>query len=169
MAMTSDIVLDAFSRTRENVHAVLDATPQDDLARPPAPGANTVAWLVWHLTRVLDAHLSDAFDRDDVWVAQGWARRLALPFPDAATGFGMSPDDVTQVRASAADLRGYHDAVQEMVAGLLRGLPDEALDRVVDEDWDPPVTLAVRLVSVVDDCAQHVGQAAYARGILARR
>ena len=46
---------------------------------------------------------------------------------------------------------------------------DDDLDRIVDERWDPPVTLAVRLVSVVDDCLQHAGQAAYARGILSRR
>jgi hypothetical protein len=39
------------------------------------------------------------------------------------------------------------------------------LDRVVDKRWDPPVTLGVRLVSVVDDDAQHVGQAAYVRGL----
>jgi hypothetical protein len=40
---------------------------------------------------------------------------------------------------------------------------------VVDEAWDPPVTLGVRLVSVIDDCAQHAGQAAFVRGIVLRR
>ena len=39
-------------------------------------------------------------------------------------------------------------------------------DRVVDRTWDPPVTLGVRLVSILDDDTQHAGQAAYVRGLL---
>jgi hypothetical protein len=45
-------------------------------------------------------------------------------------------------------------------------LTDDDLDRIVDERWDPPVSLGVRLVSVIDDDAQHAGQAAYLRGLL---
>jgi hypothetical protein len=56
--------------------------------------------------------------------------------------------------------------VHARTAGFLRGLTDNDLDRVVDENWDPPVTLGVRLVSVLDDDLQHVGQAAYVRGFL---
>jgi hypothetical protein len=40
---------------------------------------------------------------------------------------------------------------------------------VVDLNWDPPVTLAVRLVSVINDDLQHGGQAAYVRGMLPPR
>ena len=48
-------------------------------------------------------------------------------------------------------------------------LRDADLDRIVDEDWDPPVTMGVRLVSVIGDDLQHAGQAAYVRGVLERR
>ena len=51
-------------------------------------------------------------------------------------------------------------------ASYVAGLAPEDLDRVVDERWDPPVTLAVRLVSVISDDLQHAGQAAYARGFV---
>jgi hypothetical protein len=37
---------------------------------------------------------------------------------------------------------------------------------VVDASWDPPVTLGVRLVSVISDDLQHAGQAAYLRGMI---
>ena len=50
----------------------------------------------------------------------------------------------------------------------LADLTEADLDRVVDEGYDPPVTLGVRLISISDDGLQHVGQAAYVRGILAR-
>ncbi len=169
MATVSDLLLDALDRVRDTVHGLLDDTPDDRLAEPPVEGANTVAWLVWHLTRVLDTHVADAVDRDVVWTTGGWYERFGLPFPASAHGYGMSYDDVLAVRASGEDLRGYFDATYDLVADALRGVTEDDLDRVVDEDWDPPVTLGVRLVSALNDATQHVGQASYAAGILTRR
>lgn len=168
MATTADLLGDAFSRVRDTVRSVLDDTPQARLAEPPVEGANTVAWLVWHLSRILDDHLARAFGREQVWTADGWYDRFGLPFPPEAHGYGQSFEDVLRVQVPAADLRGYHDAVQDAAAAMLADLTQADLDRVVDEDWDPPVTLAVRLVSVVNDTTQHAGQAAYASGILTR-
>jgi hypothetical protein len=168
MAGVNDILLDGLDRVCETVHTLLDDVPEEQLAEPPAPGANTVAWLVWHLTRVLDDHVSDAFDLDMVWTSGGWYDRFGLPFPASAHGYGMTFDEVLQVRASADDLRGYFDATYAMASEQLRTVEDADLDRVVDESWDPPVTLGVRLVSVLNDCTQHVGQASYAAGILSR-
>ncbi len=168
MSTVSDILLDALGRVRETVHGLLDDTPEEVLAEPPAPGANTVAWLLWHLTRTLDSHVADAFDRDVVWTSGGWYDRFALPFPASAHGYGQSYDDVLAVRATAADLRGYFDATYDLVADALGSVTADDLDRVVDEGWDPPVTLGVRLVSALNDATQHVGQASYAVGILTR-
>jgi uncharacterized damage-inducible protein DinB len=168
MATTADLLLDLLSRVRENVHEVLRSTPQDRLATPPTSGTNTITWLVWHLTRVLDEQVADVFGYPAVWEAGGWRERLALPVPPQAHGYGMSYEEVLQVQASAEHLRGYFDAACESVEEAFRGVTDADLDRVVDENWDPPVTLAVRLVSVLDDCVQHAGQAAYAGGILSR-
>lgn len=168
MASTSDLLLDSLARVRESVHGVLDDTPEDRLATPPAPEANTIAWLVWHLTRVLDDHVAGALGHEQVWTSDGWCERFGLPFPPQAHGFGQSWTEVQAVRPGGDLLRGYHDGVQNAVALWLADLEDEALDAVVDERWDPPVTLAVRLVSVVNDATQHIGQAAYASGILGR-
>lgn len=169
MATTADLLVDSLERVRETAHRVLDDTPGHLLATPPAPGTNTVAWLVWHLTRGLDEQVADAFGHDPVWEAGGWRERLALPLPPDAHGYGMGFDEVLLVQASADDLAGYLDAAWEAALDDVRTVSDADLDRVVDEGWDPPVTLAVRLVSVVNDCTQHVGQAAYASGILSRR
>jgi hypothetical protein len=169
MATVSDILLDGLGRVRETVHGLLDDVPEEVLAEPPAPGANTVSWLVWHLTRVLDTHVADAFDVDVVWTTGGWHERFDLPFPASAHGYGMSYDDVLRVRASAELLRGYFDATCAVAEEQLGSVTDSDLDRVVDESWDPPVTLGVRLVSMLNDCTQHVGQASYAAGILTAR
>ncbi|MGW3359016.1 mycothiol transferase [Streptomyces bungoensis] len=162
-----DILIDGFGRIQEEVHAALDGLGPDELHHRPAPGANSVAWLVWHLTRVQDDHVADAFGLDQVWLSQGWEKRFGLDLPRHDTGYGHSPAKVAKVRVASADLlTGYYDAVHEQTLGALRSLTAKDLERVVDERWDPPVTLAVRLVSVLSDDLQHAGQAAYLKGLV---
>jgi hypothetical protein len=163
----AELLDDAFGRVKDVVHQAVEGLDGEHLALRPAPGANTIAWLVWHLTRVHDDHVSEVAGREQVWTAQGWADRFDLPFDDDATGFGMTADEVGQVRVDGPGLLiGYLDAVHDQTAAYLATLTPEDLDRVVDESWDPPVTLGVRLVSVIGDTLQHAGQAAYVRGLL---
>ena len=166
---SADLLADAFDRVRQSVHAAVDGLSADQLAARLDPKANSIAWLVWHLTRVQDDHVSDVAETDQAWTAEGWADRFALPFDVAATGYGHSSDDVAAVKVSAELLSGYHDAVHARTRSFVEGLSDADLDRIVDESWKPPVSLGVRLVSVINDDSQHVGQAAFARGIVERR
>lgn len=160
-----EVLADGFGRVRDNVHQVLDGIDEQRLGYRPAPGANTIAWLVWHLTRVQDSHIADVAGTPQVWEADGWADSFALPFPASETGYGQSRADAARVVAEPEQLRGYYDATHEATLRYLGTLDDADLDRVIDTSWDPPVTLGVRLVSVVDDDTQHIGQAAYVRGL----
>ncbi|MFJ8605035.1 DUF664 domain-containing protein [Streptomyces shenzhenensis] len=162
-----DILIDGYGRVHEEVHATLDGLGPGELNARPVPDANSVAWLVWHLTRVQDDHVADAFDLDQVWQGQGWEKRFGLDLPRRDTGYGHSAAKAAKVRVDSAGLlTGYYDAVHEQTLGVLRELPAKDLEQVVDERWDPPVTLGVRLVSVLSDDLQHIGQAAYVRGLL---
>jgi Protein of unknown function (DUF664) len=164
-----DILVDAFGRIQEEVHAAVGGLAPDVLNSLPAEGVNSISWLVWHLTRVQDDHVADASGLDQVWLATDWRKRFALDLPTRDTGYGHGPAQVAKVRVDSADLlTGYYDAVHEQTLGFLRSVSASDLDKVIDEGWDPPVTLGVRLVSVVGDDMQHVGQAAYARGLLER-
>jgi uncharacterized damage-inducible protein DinB len=168
--MTSaDLLADAFDRIREEVHHAVDGLSREDLAFRVDAGANSIAWLVWHLTRVQDDHVAGITQMEQVWSAGGWAGRFGLPFGDMDTGYGHGTADVAAVQADAELLTAYHDAVFEQTSGYVKSLTDADLPRVVDESWDPPVTLAVRLISVISDDLQHVGQAAFVRGTLLRR
>lgn len=129
---------------------------------------NTIAWLIWHLTRVQDDHVAEVAGHEQTWISDGWHDRFGLPFDAHAIGYGQSATEVGRVAASAELLTGYLDAVHARTIAYVRGLSPDDLDRVVDERWDPPVTLGVRLVSVISDDLQHAGQAAYARGVLSR-
>jgi len=163
---SAELLADAFGRVNETVHGAVDGLPDGQLAARLDQDANSIAWLCWHLTRVQDDHVADAFGVEQIWPR--FAARFGLPFGPDATGYGHSSEQVALVRASGELLTGYHDAVHEQTVALVGGVTDADLSRVVDKRWDPPVTLGVRLVSVISDCLQHAGQAAFVRGILLR-
>ncbi|MGH3862190.1 mycothiol transferase [Actinokineospora sp.] len=165
--MTSaDLVVDAFERIAEEVRAAVDGLSVDQLAHRVDDDANSIAWLVWHLTRIQDDHIAGISGLDQVWLADGWAKRFGLPFPDADHGYGHTSEQVAAVRVEADLLAGYHAAVHRQCVDWAAGITDADLDRVVDRAWNPPVTLGVRVVSVISDCLQHAGQAAFVRGIV---
>lgn len=169
MSAAIDLLRDAFGRVHENVHAVLDDSTPEQLAFRADARANSAAWLVWHLTRVQDDHLAPLAEREQVWTSEGFHERSGLPFAPDANGYGQDAAEVAALAAVPAELlAAYHDAVHERTLAYLDTLDDGDLARVVDTNWDPPVTLAVRLVSVVDDDIQHVGQAAFAKGLAER-
>jgi hypothetical protein len=165
-----DLLADAFDRIGEVVHEVVTGLTADQLGYRPDGEANSICWLVWHLTRVQDDHVSEVAGTDQVWISGGWAERFGLPFAPSATGYGHTSGQVAALQVSDGSLlTGYHDAVLQQTGKFVRGLDAASLDRIVDESWDPPVTLGVRLVSVISDDLQHAGQAAYLRGLLERR
>ncbi|MFC5946899.1 DUF664 domain-containing protein [Pseudonocardia lutea] len=162
----AELLTDAFGRISEGVPAVVAGLTEEQLALRPDGQGNSIAWLVWHLTRVQDDHLADAFGTEQVWLADGWQQRFGLDLPPTDTGYGHGPEQVAAVRAPAELLADYHAAVAGRTVELIAKVTPEQLDEVIDDRWDPPVTRGVRLVSVVDDDARHLGQAEYVRGLL---
>jgi hypothetical protein len=165
----SQLLLELYGRIPPLAQAALAGLSLDDLVRPPAPGANPVAWLVWHLARVQDDHISEILDADQLWVEGDWASQFGLDPDPSNNGYGHSQEQVAAVRPERPEvLLEYLDAVAARTRTMLEALEPAELDRVVDRRWDPPVTLGVRLVSIADDSLQHAGQAAYVRGLLER-
>jgi hypothetical protein len=168
---SSELLVDGFGRIRETVADVLDGLTEEQLAYRIDGHANPVSWLVWHLTRVQDDHVAAAFGTTQVWSSGGWARRFRLPPGMMDHGYAHTSEQVASVggaTASALLLLEYHEATYAQTVKLVSEISDADLDRVVDKRWTPPVTLGVRLVSVLDDDMQHAGQAAYVRGIILR-
>lgn len=162
----ADVLIDLFERVLENGLAAVDGLDEEQLAHRPTPDANSIAWLVWHTARGQDAQIAHLAGTEQVWQTQGWVDRFALPIDPKDHGYGHTSEQVGQVRAGADLLTGYLRAAHEATVAYVRGLTDDDLDDVIDTSWDPPVTRGVRLVSIADDDAQHVGQAAYVRGLL---
>lgn len=167
---TAELLFDGFGRIRATVRQVVEGLTAEQLAFRVDEQANSIAWLVWHLSRVQDDHVADVAGAEQVWTAKGWAERFGLPFDHSETGYGHSSEDVAAVAPQSPELlTGYHDAVHEQTIAYVGTLREGDLDKVVDRAWDPPVTLGVRLVSVLSDDLQHAGQAAFIRGLIERR
>jgi hypothetical protein len=170
------LLTDAFGRIRESVAYAVDGLDAGQLAARLDPEANPASWLLWHLTRVQDDHVAAAFGLPQVWSAKSWASRLGMPERSMEHGYGHTQRQVEAVSSAICSmphpgrlLADYHEEVHAQTVSLVSELGDADLDRVVDRAWNPPVTLGVRLVSVIDDNMQHVGQALYVRGILLRQ
>jgi Protein of unknown function (DUF664) len=161
------LLVDCFGRIRELVVDLTDGLTDDIATYRPDSQANSVSWLIWHLSRVQDDHVANLAQVEQAWPE--WRERFGLPFGRWVTGYGQGSQEVAAVRVSGDLLGGYHRAVHELTMGYLDGITAAELDRIVDTRWDPPVTAAVRLVSVIGDTMQHLGQAAYVRGLANRR
>lgn len=149
-------------------HAV-ESLDRTELAARPGVDVNSIGWLVWHAARVQDHHVAELLDVAQLWIEDDWAERVGLRPDPMNTGYGHSTEDVARVAPSGPDdVLEYFDAVQSRTMAFLRAVSADDLDRVVDRRWDPPVTMGVRLVSIADDSLQHLGQAAYVRGLLGR-
>lgn len=172
--MSSDhanaILTDLFTRSLDGVVRVVEGMEARDLLWQPDSGANSIAWITWHIGRMEDAQIAHLSRGQPVWTSQGWVDRFDLPYPRDAHGYGQTAQDVRAFRLTNPSLlTGYYRAVHARTLDVVSGLGPEDLDRVIDPSWDPPVTVAVRLVSIADDAAQHVGQAGYLKGMLSRR
>ena len=163
----SELLVELYGRIDGHVHEIVRGLGVAELVASPAPGTNPIGWLVWHLTRVQDDHVADLMGTEQVWTTGAWPARFGLAADPHNTGYGHDADEVAAVRPDGVEaLVGYYDEVAARTRSFVHSLTPEDLDRVVDEAWDPPVTMGVRLVSIADDDIQHAGQAAYIRGLL---
>lgn len=166
---TSTLLAEAFRRIPELVRGACDGLGVTDLLYRPEPGANSIAWLVWHLSRVQDDHVAEIVGTEQVWADPVWAEMTGIERDVSATGFGDTPEHVaTVIPLSSAALVAYNAAVTERTLEYLAGVDGPELDRVIDDSYDPPVSVGVRLVSVISDNLQHAGQARYLRGSIER-
>lgn len=160
-----EVLRDSFTRLIEHSDDLTDGLTDEVAYYQPTPQANTITWLIWHTARMQDAQVCDVAGIEQVWFRDGWVDRFALDLPRDAHGYGHTPEEVAKVRVPADLLAGYYHAVHKESLEYVASVSADELARVVDDNWTPPVTASARLVSIIDDAAQHLGQAAYIRGI----
>ena len=165
----AELLLELYGRIPPLVESAGGGVTAPALVRAPEPGANTIGWLTWHLTRVQDHHVAELLGAEQIWVDGDRAAHFGVEPDPRNTGYGHDRADVEAIRPDGPEvIVDYLGAVDQRTRSMLGGLGEDDLDRIIDRRWDPPVTMGVRLVSIADDCLQHAGQAAYVRGLLGR-
>ncbi|GBE24530.1 dinB superfamily protein [bacterium BMS3Bbin02] len=161
-------MLALFERIQREFHAVIEGIDPLLLDEPPAPGANSIGWLAWHVTRSHDRNVSELQGREQLWILEGWHTKFSREPDPAETGFGHTPDQAAAFRSPEPEVvLAYHDAVVDMINHYLTHAPPGDLDReVFSPTFGDTRTVQRRLVGVLTDALQHLGQLAYARGIL---
>jgi uncharacterized damage-inducible protein DinB len=163
--MLRSLLLDGFARIEDQVAAATDGLDPDDARWRPDADANPVGWLLWHLARVQDDHIADLAGTPQVW--EEWQERLGLPNGADDIGYGHTSEQVDALRITDPELLvAYHHEVTLATARYLQTVDEAELEREVDQRWDPPVTAGQRLISIQGDCLQHLGQAAYVKGLV---
>jgi hypothetical protein len=161
------LLIDLFGRIPELARGTLEDLELTQVLAAPAEGSNPIGWLVWHLARVQDAQVSPLMGLPQLWETEPWADRFGLEPDPSNSGYGHRPEDVAAVRPESVEvLTEYLDAASARSHAYLVSLSSDELSAVIDERWEPPVTLGIRLVSIAADCLEHAGQAAYVRGLL---
>ena len=163
-----DLLLDGYGRIAEALEEALGGLTPDDLNQQLHPDCNSMGWLAWHLTRVQDDHIADLTGEKQLWLSEGWYSRFNRAPDPKDIGFGHTSEDIATFKSPDADtILGYHHAVLEQTRRYISSLSAADLDRELNEPWFQPLpTVGVRLISILADDLQHVGQIAYTRGLL---
>lgn len=163
----SDVLKETAQRPTQTAAMVLKNIDETTLNAMPGDAGNSIAWLLWHSGRQMDVQTVALTGKDSVWSSGDWAQRLGVDRGDDDFGFGDSREQVAALHITdPAALQGYLEACTDAFTDYLDTLTDKDLDDVVDDSYEPPVTRGVRLVSIIDDATTHLGQAAYARGLV---
>jgi uncharacterized damage-inducible protein DinB len=159
------LLTEGFGRIAELYTATVEDLDDTSLHHRPGGTGNSIGWLLWHLARVQDDHVADLAGQPQVW--ERFQERFGLPNGTDDIGYGHTSEQVDALRVEDPTLLAdYHHEVTLATARYLQTVDEAELEREVDQRWDPPVTAGVRLVSIQGDCLQHLGQAAYVKGLL---
>ncbi|WP_422742741.1 DinB family protein [Micromonospora sp. WMMD754] len=158
-------------RTQRELLAVLDGLEPDLLDRAAKAGTNSIGWLLWHLTRSHDRNISELRGSQQVWLSDGWHARFGRGADPSDTGYRHSRAEAAAFQSPAPELVvAYHRAVVDMIDHYLDAASlDELSRRVASPTLGDTATVQDRLVGLLADGLQHVGQAALLRGMLERQ
>jgi hypothetical protein len=151
-----------FYAAREIRWVTAEAT-DEQLHERLTPSANSIAWLIWHLSRWRDHMSAKIMGEPEVWIRDGWTDRFDLP--PTATGLGDSYDRVAAFRPERALLFEYFEAAHAAATDRIsRMTPDDLMKPVeyVPNDLRPAWRC---LIAMCGDSIQHTGQINFLRGL----
>jgi hypothetical protein len=163
----TQLSIDTLKRAQERFEDTLDQMDVSEANTMPNPLIKSVTWLMWHTARELDYQISDLNETEPLWVVDGWSEKFALDLPDDTEDWCHTPEEAAKVVVEDKKLlQDYLKASVDLTTLYLENLEEKSLSDIIDQNWTPPVTRQVRLVSAIDDAIMHSGQAVYTRRLV---
>ena len=160
----NEFITDALEKENGFLLEALDGLGQGELSWQPAPDANSIGWILWHMVRVEDMWIQFfAQFQTELWETEGWHEKFGLPTRD--NGFGHTADQVNDFPSLDLDefLR-YRASVRQATLAYLDTLTPEDMERVPRERR-PEMSLGAMFRQIIGEMYQHVGHIAYLRGL----
>ena len=162
-------IINVFERMAQELEKTVDGLTVEELNQQPTPESNSIGWLAWHLTRSHDRNMSEVAGETQLWISQDWYAKFNRKPGPAETGFGHSAKEAAAFRSPSGQvILDYHRAVVTRIKDYISSqLSETELDR---NTYSPTLNMTApvsrRLLGVINDAYQHLGQAAYVRGLI---
>jgi len=161
-----DVVKTALERNWNMVDAALEGLDDATLARQPSSQCNSIAWLLWHMNRVVDTIIQSLRGEPQLWSRDGWSQQFGMSDDPGERGRGWTAEQLAAWQAPAREVQlQYYEAVKTSTRAYLSSLTAADLDKpvIVPPRADPYVGADILGVMVWDNIA-HGGQIAYLSG-----
>lgn len=160
-----DFALQSLNESQTALMQAVDSLSQEELMRQPQPGANHIAFILWHMVRAEDWFFHYLFQRvPQVWESEQWHEKLNLPDDPRVTGFGYTEEQVASFPSiQLRDLIAYSEAVRARTVDYLRSVNPARFDEIAKSRLFGEVSIGNLIGHLLIELAQHVGQIAYIR------
>jgi len=146
------------------IHQSTDGLTDEQLYYRPSSDTNSIAWLIWHLSRWRDKISAAVVGEPQVWASEGWAQRFDID-PDR-TGLGDTLEQVAAFRVERDLLLGYASAAHNAIVERVSRMTAEQFEKEIEYSPGSSRPAWRALVSVMGDSSEHTGQINYLRGMI---
>ena len=156
-------ISDCLAQVHLRLLATCEGLSTEQLLWRPAPTANNIGFILWHLSRNEDTRVTSSGKLgEDLWAAESWHDRFGQPAtaPDPGDRMGLRALAIPSMDA----LVGYSEAVHQRTARYVSGLTPEVLDQLPDPAR-PEFTVGDSLRHLITHKNNHHGQIDYLRGL----
>lgn len=109
--------------------------PEELMRQRPHARVNSIAWNLWHLTRVEDSAMNRFIvDRAQVFDDGGWMQRINVPWRHNGSEMIFAEVDELNERIDLQALHGYSNAVYQRTREIIDHLDPNILDETMKEE-----------------------------------
>ncbi len=160
---TVTFISQSLSQVQLRLLATCDGLTQEQVIWRPAPHANNIGFILWHVARVEDGMINRLRGGSvNLWESQGWYEKFGQPveMPDPGDRMGLWALPIPDLDV----LTGYLKAAHAQTLEYLSALTPDALDSGPDPDR-PERTVVASLRHSITHKNNHHGQIDYIRGL----